>query len=547
MKKCLALLAALVLVMGLAACGGGKTPETTAPTTEATTAPTTVPTEPTTVPTTAPAEPSALVGGIDLTGMTTAEAAEALNAAAANYRLSLNVNGKTLSFSAEDLGLKLDEEALGKYLEALKSGSELPASIFTYDRAALKTLLSDKLDTKPVNATVTYNSSKKQFAANDGKNGTAIDADAAADAAAAALGLLNGTAEAEVKTTSVAPELTASSEKVKSAVNTANGYLKVSLTYTYSPEGGSSSKESIGVSTLSTFVKVSEKMEVSVSKSAIESYASRMSDKYSGGDYKGAHKSTGLTVTYYGQRVNKSALVDDIYSCITSGKSGKMLIAAVEKTKVKFIGWGENGFRELTTSKGPIHKPADMNGMKLRVCGTPIFIDIFSALGTNPQAINWSEAVTGFQQGIVDGQENPTNGINIPLQVWTWHKYHTDWHYMIDPLLLTANQKVWKEFSAEDQKILMECAKDMEKYSKALSRLGFDDGSSLAYLQSIGKVPAVTDPYKTLADKGMNGVKFTPEMIKEFYEATQSVRDKWTKEIGEDLVKAAEADMKAAQ
>ena len=152
-----------------------------------------------------------------------------------------------------------------------------------------------------------------------------------------------------------------------------------------------------------------------------------------------------------------------------------------------------------------------------------------------------------FQQGIVDGQENPTNGINIPLQVWTWHKYHTDWHYMIDPLLLTANQKVWKEFSAEDKKILEECAKDMEKYSKALSRLGFDDGSSLAYLQSIGKVPAVTDPYKTLADKGMNVVKFTPEMIKEFYDATQSVRDKWTKEIGEDLVKAAEADMKAAQ
>lgn len=75
------------------------------------------------------------------------------------------------------------------------------------------------------------------------------------------------------------------------------------------------------------------------------------------------------------------------------------------KTGVKFLGWSENGFRELTTSKGPIEKPEDMKGMKLRVCGTPIFIDIFSSLGANPQAINWSEAVTGFQQGIVDGQE----------------------------------------------------------------------------------------------------------------------------------------------
>ncbi len=94
-----------------------------------------------------------------------------------------------------------------------------------------------------------------------------------------------------------------------------------------------------------------------------------------------------------------------------------MLEKAIEKTGVKFLGWSENGFRELTTSKGPIEKPEDMKGMKLRVCGTPIFIDIFSSLGANPQAINWSEAVTGFQQGIVDGQENPTNGINVPTKV----------------------------------------------------------------------------------------------------------------------------------
>ena len=159
---------------------------------------------------------------------------------------------------------------------------------------------------------MTYNSSKKQFAANDGKNGTAIDADAAADAAAAALGLLNGTAEAEVKTTSVTPELTASSEKVKSAVNTANGYLKVSLTYTYSPEGGSTAKETISTATLAGFVSISDSMSVSVSKSRIESYTADMASRHSGSDYKGSFVTTGgstlgYTVTYYGQKVNKSA------------------------------------------------------------------------------------------------------------------------------------------------------------------------------------------------------------------------------------------------
>ncbi len=232
---------------------------------------------------------------------------------------------------------------------------------------------------------------------------------------------------------------------------------------------------------------------------------------------------------------------------IEAGKSGKMLADIIEKTGVKFIGWGENGNRELTTSKGPIKSPADMKGMKLRVCSTPIFIDIFNALGANPQAINWSEAVTGFQQGVVDGQENPTNGINIPLKVWTWHKHLTDWHYQLDPLFFTSNAKIWKEFSAEDQKAIAEAAKDAEKYSKALSRVGLDNGEALKYLKSINKVPAVTDPYGEMKKHGMTVTRFTPEMTKAFYDATASVRVKWTKEIGTDLVKAAEADMKNAK
>ena len=326
MKRNLALLGVLILALGLVACGFGKAPETTVPSTAPSTEPTT---EPTTIPTTAPTEPvmSAVIGGIDLTGKTAEDAAAALNEAAAAYKLGLTVNGKKLSISAEELGLKLDAEALAKYLEAAANGTELPASVFTYDRTALKSLLKEKLNVAPKNATVSYSSTHGKFVAIDGAKGTEYDVDTAADAAAAAIGLLNGEANAEVKSTSVAPAYTSESDKVKAAVNTANGYLKVSLTYTYSPEGGSTSKESIGVSTLSSFIKINDKMAVSVSKSAIESYASKMSDRYSSGDYKAKFKTTGgstigTTVTYYGHRVNEASLANDIYSCVTSGTSG---------------------------------------------------------------------------------------------------------------------------------------------------------------------------------------------------------------------------------
>lgn len=232
---------------------------------------------------------------------------------------------------------------------------------------------------------------------------------------------------------------------------------------------------------------------------------------------------------------------------IMAGDSGKMMIDAIENKGVKIIGWAENGFRELTSSKGPVESPEDLKGQKIRVVGSPIFIETFRELGANPVNMNWSEATAGFQQGVVDGQENPTNGINIPLKIWDFHKYHSDWHYIIDPLLLGVNPKVWESFSPEDQKLLIECAKEAELYGKAISRVGVDNGDAAAYLAKIGQNAEITDPYKTMSEHGMTVSRLTPEQIRKFYEATQKVRDDWTQKIGPDLVNAAKKDMEKAR
>ena len=373
MKKSLLLLTILMLVVSLAACGGPKTPETSAPTvpsTAATTAPTEPVTEPTTIPTTAPTEPvaGALVGGVDLTGMEDERAAEALNEAAADYKLALTVNGTKLDIAAADVSLALDLDQLEEYLACLEQGAELPGSVFTYDRAALKSLLGSKLNTKAKNASISFSAAKKQFAVVEGANGVSFDLDAAADAAAAALGLLKPTAEAEVKTTSVAPDITSSGDKIKNALNKANGYLKVDLTYTYSPEGSESAKETISDAKLASFVSVSDKLEVSISKSAIERYAADMASKHGGADTKGSFVTSGgstigYTVTYYGQKVNKSALTDDIYKCVTEQKSGSRTAPYTAKSSKPYGGsyveidlssqklWlYKNGERIITTS-----------------------------------------------------------------------------------------------------------------------------------------------------------------------------------------------------
>ena len=190
---------------------------------------------------------------------------------------------------------------------------------------------------------------------------------------------------------------------------------------------------------------------------------------------------------------------------INNGKAGKMIAAAVEAKGGKFICFGENGFRELTNSKKEIRTPEDLAGLKIRVVGSPLFLDTFKALGANPVTMVWSDTMSAIQQGVVDGQENPINTF-YPVKIHDYHKYVTNWHYVADPTMFVANPKVWESFSKEDQELIAQAAEDAAKYQTALSRAGIDEhdgGKNLEYLKSIGKAPEIENWVAELQKVGM--------------------------------------------
>jgi tripartite ATP-independent transporter DctP family solute receptor len=75
------------------------------------------------------------------------------------------------------------------------------------------------------------------------------------------------------------------------------------------------------------------------------------------------------------------------------------------------LAWWDNGIRHVSNSKRPIHKPADLKGLKIRTPADPMTIDIFQALGAATEQIAFSELYIALQQGVVDGQENPLANI----------------------------------------------------------------------------------------------------------------------------------------
>jgi tripartite ATP-independent transporter DctP family solute receptor len=210
---------------------------------------------------------------------------------------------------------------------------------------------------------------------------------------------------------------------------------------------------------------------------------------------------------------------------VTEGYVGEKIKNIIKKKGVTVLAWGENGYREITNSKRAIVTPSDLKGLKIRVVGTPIFIDIMKALGANPVNMNWGEAKVAFQQGVVDGQENPIVGIEIPVKIWQFHKYVTVWHYVIDPLMMSVNNKVWKSFSKKDQAIIRQAAIEAAYWEKTQVRKGL--------------IPPDLSALDIMKQHGMTVTVLTPEQRAAFKKLTAPIYKKWVPKIGKKLVEEA--------
>jgi tripartite ATP-independent transporter DctP family solute receptor len=210
---------------------------------------------------------------------------------------------------------------------------------------------------------------------------------------------------------------------------------------------------------------------------------------------------------------------------VQEGGPGQRLFALIESKGVVPLAWGENGFRELTNARRPVRRPEDLANLKIRVVGSPIFIDTFRALGANPVNMNWGEAQQAFQQGTVDGQENPIVSVILPSRLWTSQKHVTLWRYAIDPLIIGVSRLTWEGLSVPDREIVRKTAVEVGAWQKAGARKGLD-GSQ--------------ESVEELRKNGMAVVALSPDEVAAFRERTRPVYDRWVQEVGADLVRAAE-------
>ena len=150
---------------------------------------------------------------------------------------------------------------------------------------------------------------------------------------------------------------------------------------------------------------------------------------------------------------------------LLQGQFGTELLATLEKSGLKGLGFGIMGFTNISNNKRPIVNAADLQGIKLRTVQNPLLLEFFRAVGANPVPMSFTELFSALQQGVVDGQFNPLTTIytNKFQEVQKYISLTSD---IASLVVFTMSKSYYDSLSLEHQKVLQEGIKISQEYMK---------------------------------------------------------------------------------
>lgn len=155
---------------------------------------------------------------------------------------------------------------------------------------------------------------------------------------------------------------------------------------------------------------------------------------------------------------------------LLDGPFGNALLAHLGPARLVGLGWWENGFRQLTTSGAPIRRAADLEGLKLRVIGTPVFVDTARALGADPVPLPFGELYAALKARRVEAQDNFTSQI-LAGRLYEVQSSLSLTNHSYSPLVLVANASFWNSLAPAQQRALREAAAGAGTFQRRATRV----------------------------------------------------------------------------
>jgi len=170
---------------------------------------------------------------------------------------------------------------------------------------------------------------------------------------------------------------------------------------------------------------------------------------------------------------------------LLDGSVGKSLLEKLDARNLVGLCYWEYGFRHVLNSSRPITSANDLQGLKIRVVQSPLFIDTFNALGANATPLAFTELYTALESKALDGAESTYSTI----QTSKFHevqKYLSATKHIYSPAVVLVSKRFWDRLSAAEKKVYQEACHEAAAYQRRTNRES--DPQMLAQMQKEGVV-----------------------------------------------------------
>jgi tripartite ATP-independent transporter DctP family solute receptor len=208
---------------------------------------------------------------------------------------------------------------------------------------------------------------------------------------------------------------------------------------------------------------------------------------------------------------------------VSDGPVGKRLLAGLADRGIVGLGIWDLGFRNMTNSKRPITRPEDLQGLKVRVIASPIYLDMFNTLGANPVPMTFGEVYGALESHAIDGQDNPV-GVIESAKFAEVQKYLSLTRHVYTGMPLLMSKKTWDGMSEPERKIILDAAAEALQEERKVS-----SATELRSIENLRRSMQVND--------------ISPAETERLRQKVQPVVAKFSHEIGDDLMQQVNAEL----
>lgn len=160
--------------------------------------------------------------------------------------------------------------------------------------------------------------------------------------------------------------------------------------------------------------------------------------------------------------------IDHMYRVLTGPIGQRFWNELADKSGIRVVDVWYLGTRELNLTKeaGPVYRPEDLQGIKLRMPNTEAWLDVGRSLGAKPTPLGFEEVYLALKTGTIDGQDNP-----LPTDYAS--KFHEVTHYivltdhMIGYVTPIINEDLWQSLTKKQRFAISRAAQIARFYNNS--------------------------------------------------------------------------------